>query len=327
MADDTGFRLSTPARDRIGLALQWLKRRNLTERVMLGVGAIIALAAIFYAVDWQLDGRFHESTDNAYVRADISMISAKISGYVEAVEVSDNQPVQAGDVLIRLEAADYQAAVAEARANLAKSQAELSSVGAQRALASADLERYRPLARGGILSPAGMQQIEARASQMIGSAAASRAAVDANRAALAAAELNLERTLIRAPISGVVGDRQVRVGQLVQPGAPLMAVVPLRSLYVIANFKETQLTHIRVGQPVRITVDIDEDAPLRGQVESISPASGAEFSIIPTDTATGNFTKIVQRVPVRIRLHPEDAGRFALLRPGLSANVTIDTHP
>ncbi|MET0182980.1 MAG: HlyD family secretion protein [Caulobacterales bacterium] len=327
MPDDTGFHIAMPTRDSIARVKAWLVSRSITERAMLAVAAIVVIALLALAINWQVDGRFHQSTDNAYVRADISMISAKVSGYVESVDVADNQNVSRGDVLLRLDQAEYLAAVAEQRANLSRAEAELQSVGAQRQLAASDLARYRPLARRGILSPAGMQQIEARAAEMSGTAAASRASVEASRAALAAAELNLERTMIRAPIDGVVGDRQVRVGQLVQPGAPLMAVVPLHSLYVVANFKETQLTQIRPGQPAEIVVDIDEHTPVHGVVESISPASGAEFSIIPMDTATGNFTKIVQRVPVRIRLNPEEAARLTILRPGLSATVKIDTHP
>jgi membrane fusion protein (multidrug efflux system) len=122
----------------------------------------------------------------------------------------------------------------------------------------------------------------------------------------------------------MVGDRQAQVGQLVRAGSPLMSIVPLDAVYVVANFKETQIARFRPGQPVTVRADIAQSTRLRGAVESLAPASGSEFSIIPTDTATGNFTKIVQRVPVRIRLDPDQQG-LELLRPGLSVSVSVDT--
>jgi membrane fusion protein (multidrug efflux system) len=169
-----------------------------------------------------------------------------------------------------------------------------------------------------------MQQLEIQARQAGGGLAAANAGIAAAQAQLQAAELDLERTVVRAPIDGVVGDRQVQVGQLVRLGSPMMSVVPLQSVYVVANFKETQIAAFRPGQRVTIRPDVSRDLRLRGTVESLAPASGSEFSIIPTDTATGNFTKIVQRVPVRIRIEPGQEG-VALLRPGLSATVTVDT--
>jgi membrane fusion protein (multidrug efflux system) len=232
--------------------------------------------------------------------------------------------VRAGDVLVEIDPTDYQARVGQARAALAQAQGALASQRAQRAWANAEVERYRPLAQRGILSPARMQQIEVEARQAGGSLAAANAAVEAARAELQQAELDLDRAVIHAPIDGVVGDRQVQVGQLVRSGTPLMSVVPLQTVYVVANFKETQIAHFRAGQAVIVRPDIAHELELRGWVESIAPASGSEFSIIPTDTATGNFTKIVQRVPVRIRLDPGQEG-LDLLRPGLSATVTVNT--
>jgi membrane fusion protein, multidrug efflux system len=162
------------------------------------------------------------------------------------------------------------------------------------------------------------------AQQAGGGLAAATAAVQAAQAQVETAELDLERTIIHAPIDGVVGDRQVQVGQLVRVGAPLMSVVPVQAVYIVANFKETQIERFHPGQPVTIRPDVAHGLSLRGTVESLAPASGSEFSIIPTDTATGNFTKIVQRVPVRIRIEPGQEG-LELLRPGLSATVSIDT--
>ncbi len=328
MPDDLGARpLAAETEQTIGAAgglRAWAGRRSRVERGLLIAAAIFALFLAGLALNWFFVGRHHVTTDNAYVRADISLIAAKVGGYVRSIAVTDNQTVAAGDVLVLIEPADYEAELARARAEIARSEAQLRSIAAQRALAEADRARYRPLAERGLLSAAGMQQIEARVRQTGADEAAAIAAIAAARANVETAELNLERTIVRAPFAGVIGDRQAQLGQLVQPGAPLMAVVPLDQVYVIANFKETQLADIRPGQRAEIRPDIDRGLRLEGVVESIAPASGAEFSIIPMDTATGNFTKIVQRVPVRIRVAPEDAER-ARLRPGLSVEVIVDT--
>lgn len=290
---------------------------------LIGAGIVFLLLA-YWAGHWLLVGRHLVSTDNAYVRADISLMSAKIEGYVRAVPIVENSSVRAGDVLVEIDPTDYEARVAAARAALAQAEGARSSEQAARALAAADVARYRPLAERGLLSPARMQQLEIQSRQAGAGVEAASAAVEAARADLRSAELDLERTVVRAPIDGVVGDRQVQVGQLVRPGSPLMSVVPLQSVYVVANFKETQIANFHAGQPVIIRPDIEHDLRLYGTIESLAPASGTEFSVIPTDTATGNFTKIVQRLPVRIHLEPGQEG-LELLRPGLSASVTVDT--
>jgi membrane fusion protein (multidrug efflux system) len=299
--------------------------RKFSRRTFAYIGAgIVFLFLAYWAGHWLLVGRHLIATDNAYVRADISLMSAKIEGYVRAVPAAENSNVRAGDVLVEIDPTDYEARVASARAALAQAEGGRSSEQAARALAAADVARYRPLAERGLLSPARMQQLEIQSRQAGAGVEAANAAVEAARADLRSAELDLERTIVRAPIDGVVGDRQVQVGQLVRPGSPLMSVVPLQSVYVVANFKETQIAHFHAGQPVIIRPDIEHDLRLYGTIESLAPASGTEFSVIPTDTATGNFTKIVQRVPVRIHLEPGQEG-LELLRPGLSASVTVDT--
>ncbi|GIK47648.1 MAG: HlyD family secretion protein [Hyphomonadaceae bacterium] len=321
MPDDAAYRQDTArAGAQVRAMARALGRRGLA---LIGAGAALLLILVF-AVNWLVSGRFHETTDNAYVRADISLISAKIEGYVRAVPAGENQSVHAGDVLVEIDDTDYAARVQEARAALAQALAAREAEQAGRALAASDVQRYRPLAERGLLSPARMEQLEIQSRQARGGYDAAAAGVEAARAQLAAAELNLRRTVVRAPIDGVVGDRQVQVGQLVRTGTPLMSVVPLQSVYVVANFKETQIERFRPGQRATIRPDVAHGLRLRGTVESIAPASGSEFSIIPTDTATGNFTKIVQRVPVRIRLEPRQDG-LELLRPGLSAAVTVDT--
>jgi membrane fusion protein (multidrug efflux system) len=321
MPDGAAFRIEAArAGAKVRAMARTLGRRGLA---LLGAGIVLVLVAI-WGVNWFVSGRYQVSTENAYVRADISLVSAKIEGYVRAVPARENQSVHAGDILAEIDPSDYQAQVAAAQGALAQAQGALSSQIAERQWAAANVERYRPLAQRGLLSPAGMQQYEIQARQAGGGQAAAQAAVAAAQAQLAAAQLNLERTVIRAPIDGVVGDRQAQVGQLVRPGTPLMSVVPLQSVYVVANFKETQIAHLHPGQPVIVRADIEHNVRFRGVVDSLAPASGTEFSIIPTDTATGNFTKIVQRVPVRIRILPNQPGA-QLLRPGLSVTTTVDT--
>jgi membrane fusion protein (multidrug efflux system) len=323
MPDGTAFRVEAArAGAKVRALARTLGRRGLA---LAGAGIVLILVAI-WGVNWFVSGRYEVATENAYVRADISLVSAKIEGYVRAIPARENVRVHAGDILVEIDPSDYQAQVAAAQGALAQAQGALSSQIAERQWANANVARYRPLAQRGLLSPAGMQQYEIQARQAGGGQVAAQAAVEAAQAQLVAAQLNLERTVIRAPIDGVIGDRQAQVGQLVRPGTPLMSVVPLQSVYVVANFKETQIAHMRPGQHVIVRADIEHNIRFRGVLDSLAPASGTEFSIIPTDTATGNFTKIVQRVPVRIRLEPNQQG-LELLRPGLSATVTVDTHP
>lgn len=299
-------------------------RRVGRGRLAVIVLALIGCAGVALFANWLIVGRFQVATENAYVRADISNIAAKVEGYVRTVPAPANSQVKAGDVLVEIDPTDYQARVAAARAALARAVGERRAEQANRAWAAAEVGRYRPLAERGILAPSRMQQIEIQSRQAGGGLEAAAAAVAAARAQLETAELDLSRTIVRAPIAGVVGDRQVQVGQLVRPGAPLMSIVPLDAVYVVANFKETQIAHFHAGQRVAIRPDIDRGVRLTGVIDSLAPASGSEFSIIPTDTATGNFAKIVQRVPVRIRIEPHQRGA-ELLRPGLSVAVTVDT--
>lgn len=322
MADDARFAVEAAAPD-VPAPKQRVRRVS-RRHVVIGGAVIVLLAVLAMTAHWLVVGRHLVSTDNAYVRADISRISAKIEGYVRAAPGLENASVHAGDILVEIDPTDYEARVAAARAALAQAQGARAAEQAGRAWASAEVNRYRPLAERGMLSPARLQQLQIQAQQAGGGLAAADAAVEVARAQLEAAELDLERTVIRAPIDGVIGDRQVQIGQLVRPGAPLMSVVPLESVYVVANFKETQIAHFQPGQPVTVRPDISHNLRLRGVVDSLAPATGTEFSIIPTDTATGNFTKIVQRVPVRIAIEPGQAG-LELLRPGLSVAVTVDT--
>lgn len=244
----------------------------------------------------------------------------------------------AGVDTIRSQVTEQDAAIRQARAQLAAARAALD-------LANKQVARYRPLAATGAEPREKLDQYEAQARQARAELAAAQAAVsaatarratlfeqigqtqaqaDAARAQLETADLTVESTLLRASKSGRVGDLTVREGQFVQPGQRLMTVVPVSAIYVTANFKETQVGLIRPGQSVRLEVDALPDLEIAGQVDSISPGTGAQFSILPPENATGNFTKIVQRIPVRIAIDAPPQVR-RLLVPGMSVVATVDT--
>ena len=337
-----------------------VKRAALALALTLGIAAVADLG-----YDYLTTGRYLESTDDAYVKADSTIISPKVSGYIAQVLVGDNQPVKAGQLLARIDDRDFKAALDQAHADVAASEAAVRNLEAQIALqqpiieqgtadvaaAEANLQfaqeeqvRYDGLMKTGSGTIQRAQQTDAALREKIaqlqhgksGLLAAQRkvdvltterakavAQLDRARAVEAQAALNLSYTKITAPVEGTVGARSLRVGQFVQAGTQLMAVVPLDGVYVVANFKETQLTHVRNGQPVEIQIDSFHGTKLRGHVDSLSPASGLEFALLPPDNATGNFTKIVQRVPVKIVL--DDHTLTGLLRPGMSAEPTVDT--
>lgn len=230
------------------------------------------------------------------------------------------------------------------QAEIARASAGVASASAQARLAAADLDRYGKLAREGWVSPQRLQSAGASADEARAAVAQASAALEAQRrstaalgsvreqtlaqveqarAAVETARINLERTVIRAPVGGVVGARSVRPGQYVRPGGALMSVVPLGQTYVVANFKETQVGRMRIGQEVEISADAFPGQRFKGRVESFAPATGSEFALIPVENATGNFTKITQRVPVRISVEPGSPLAEAL-RPGLSVEVKVD---
>jgi membrane fusion protein, multidrug efflux system len=342
-----------------------LSRRTVRRTVLVLVLTVGIIAAADLGYGYLTTGRYLQTTDDAYVKADSTIIAPKVSGYIAEVTVSDNQSVKAGQLLARIDDRDFRAALDQAHADVAASAAAVSNLDAQIELqqpvieqqaaevaaAEANLQfaqqertRYDDLMKSGSGTVQRAQQTDAalRASDaqlQHGKAAliaakkklevldTQRAQAVAQRAHARAVEqqaaLNLSYTQITAPVDGTVGARSLRVGQYVQAGTQLMAVVPLDAVYVVANYKETQLTHVRNGQPVELVVDSFPDRKLRGHVDSLSPASGLEFALLPPDNATGNFTKVVQRVPVKIVL--DDQSLIGLLRPGMSAEPTIDT--
>ena len=350
------------------------RRRGIRSFIVLVI-AIVAVAAGWWVVH---AGGASVSTDNAYIRADASIVAPKVRGLVAAVLVPDNSAVATGTPLIRLDDEEYRARLAAAdadaavaRAGVVAAQAALVRLGAEGRVASAnettaataiqaadaevtrtaaDRSRQRALLREGFATRRSVETAESAAASAAAEAARARAALGGRAresevtgarraelmgvlaqaraaelragAAVALARQDLSHTVITAPVAGITGDRQVDVGNYVEPGTRLMRVVPNAAPYVVANFKETQTGRMRVGQRATVVVDALIDQPFSGRVESFAPGSGSDFALLPFEPGTGNFTKIVQRVPIRIRL---DAGQPGLerLRSGLSAEVTV----
>jgi membrane fusion protein (multidrug efflux system) len=339
------------------------------RRLWRPAAALAAVIGIGVTASWWFtEGRYIESTDNAYVQGDIAVLGPRIEGDVAAIKVADNQRVHAGDPLVVLDPADWQARLAQATASSAEAaaaietaqrqvaqqlatiqaaQAQISQAQAEQARASADAGRSRALVAGGWASHQADDQATAtarKADAALATAQAQKAAAEQQLAVFQAqvtqararqqnttavvqlAENNLAYTVIRAPFDGIVGNRAAELGQHVQPGAQLIAVAPLPDqLYVIANFKETQLRRMHAGMKVRLVPDIDSSAAVDGRVDSLAPATGALFSLLPPENATGNFTKVVQRVPVKLVLNPADATHAGWLRAGLSVTAEVDT--
>ena len=334
------------------------------RRIVFAGLAIAALSgSAWYGWDYWTVGRFLVSTDDAYVKADNTTIAPKVSGYLSAVLVGDNERVKAGQVLARIDERDFKVALNQAKADVEAARAAVASKRAQldvqqavieaakatldvdaatQTFAAQENKRYTDLATTGYGSVQNAQQAQSRHASAeaavqrdIANLASARKQVELLKAeitqAVAAtaraeaieqqAELNLGYTAITAPIDGVVGNRTLRIGQFVQAGTQLMSLVPATGAYVVANFKETQLTFVRKGQQADISVDMFPGRVVHGHVDSLAPASGQEFALLPPDNATGNFTKVVQRIPVKIVLDQTPIE----LRPGMSVIPTIDT--
>ncbi|OOV89464.1 HlyD family secretion protein [Pseudomonas sp. MF4836] len=330
----------------------------------LGLAALVALGV--YAEHWWSAGRFIETTDDAYIGGDVTVIGPKVAGYIEQVLVSDNQRVQAGDLLIRLDSRDYRAnldkaegAVAGQEALLAnldateqlqhavigQARAGIDATGAEMSRSREDNARYKRLVGSSAVSVESAQRADAtfKTAQALNARAEAellasqrqlqviatqklqaRAALMQARAERDLARLNLAYTELRAPVDGVIGNRRARPGAYAQAGSQLLSLVPASGLWVDANFKEDQLEHMLPGQRVVIRADVLPGREFHGHLDSLAPATGAQFSVLPPENATGNFTKIVQRVPVRVILDPAD-GVLGQLRPGLSVNAAVNT--
>ena len=340
------------------------KKPSTLRRIILGAVALLALGfALDYGHSWLTLGRFQISTDDSYVKADTSILSAKVAGLVIETPVLNNTKVKAGDVLLKLDAADYETAVASAKAKMATQTAALAVIAQQKLAQAAQIASAEAQIQSAKSTELNAAQTQRRASQLVKTDAGSLQALDdATRgrdtafAGIAVAQANLtaaqaqvavlsanadqaktamgelqvgldkaNRDLasaeVRAPFDGVVANRAVATGQYVMPGTNLIALVPVSKSFIIANFKETQLVDLHPGQKVAITIDAYKGQTFEGKVLSLSPASGAEFSMLPPDNATGNFTKITQRFPVKIVVAEDVSLR---LRPGMSVAVSVD---
>lgn len=327
-------------------------------RLLAGIGGAVLTLALAYGLYWAQVLRWHQTTDDAYVGGNVVEITPQISGTVVGIGADDTQFVKAGQPLVRLDRADARVALDQAEAQLARTVREVRTQFAtsaqleaavevkQTALAAAqsDLTRREHLGASGAVSGEELQHARdaVRAAQADLTAtrqqlAANRARIDGTTlsdhpevrnaaAAVRSAYLSWTRTELPAPVAGFVARRSVQLGQRVSPGAPLMAVVPLDQVWVDANFKEPQLASIRVGQPVTLRADVyGSKVVFHGRVAGFGAGTGSAFSLLPAQNATGNWVKIVQRVPVRVALEPAELAAHPL-QIGLSMRADIETH-
>jgi membrane fusion protein (multidrug efflux system) len=345
------------------------QRSRLLRRLWRPAAGLVAAIGVAVTASWWFtEGRYIQSTDNAYVQGDIAVLSPRIEGDVAAIKVADNQLVRAGDPLIVLDPADWRARLAQATAAAAEATAAIETAKrqvaqqqatieaahaaivqaqAEQSRASADAARSGSLVANGWASRQSNDQAVAdsrKANASVAATQAQKAAAEQQlgvlnaqviqatarqqsaAAAVQLAENNLAYTVIRAPFDGIAGNRAAELGQHVTPATQLIAVAPLRErLYVVANFKETQLRRMQPGMKVRLIPDIDPNGAVDGRVDSLAPATGALFSLLPPENATGNFTKVVQRVPVKLILDPAEAAQASWLRAGLSVTAEVDT--
>jgi membrane fusion protein, multidrug efflux system len=335
--------------------------------VLFIVLAVLAVIAVGYGIRWLVYGRYIQTTDDAYLKADSVTVSPRVNGYIDQIYVVDNQLVKSGDPLVRIDLRNYQAllnqqdaAVAARNADIqaaesqitqqqaAVEQARAQLVGAEAnaKFARDESDRYKGLRDQGVETDeryaqalnernqtaaavlgaeANVKVVERQLDTVRSQINQSRAQLEGAKAASNTARLNLDDTIIRASVDGRVGDKTAQVGQFVQPGTRLMSVVPVQDVYLVANYKETQVRRMKVGQKATVKVDAIGDEAIPGVIDSFAPGTGAQFALLPPENATGNFIKIVQRVPVRIKLMPANPEVAARLLPGLSVSVEIDT--
>ncbi|MDY7560006.1 HlyD family secretion protein [Pseudomonas sp. 10B1] len=343
------------------------KKRLTLKRVLLWVVlAAVLIGLVVFGVRWWTVGRFIQSTDDAYIGGDVTVIGPKVSGYIIDLKVTDNQQVHAGDLLVKIDDRDYVAALHKTEGAVAAQEALLANLDATEQLQYAvigqakasidatnaetvrsrdDQARYQKLVGQQAVSVESAQRADAtfKTAQANGAKAQAsmlatqrqiavistqkqqaRAALMQAKAERDMAQLNVGYTELRSPVDGMIGNRRARVGAFAAAGSQLLSVVPANGLWVDANFKEDQLAHMVPGQVVTIHADVLPGHEFQGHLDSLAPATGSQFSVLPPENATGNFTKIVQRVPVRVRLDEAD-GVLGHLRPGLSVTAEVDT--
>ncbi|HEX7935971.1 MAG TPA: EmrA/EmrK family multidrug efflux transporter periplasmic adaptor subunit [Paraburkholderia sp.] len=325
------------------------------KRMMTLLVIVILIAAIAYGLYYFLVARFHEDTDDAYVNGNVVQITPQVTGTVVAVNADDTQTVKAGDPLVVLDPADARVALQQAEANLAQTvrqvrglfaddnqyQAQVAQREADLSRAQDDLKRRLTVAQTGAVSQeeishardavksaqaavdAAQQQLASNRALTANTTIANHPNVQSAAAKVRDAYLNNARNTLPAPVTGYVAKRSVQVGQRVSPGTPLMAIVPLGGVWVDANFKEVQIKHMRLGQPVELTADVyGSSVVYHGKVVGFSAGTGSAFSLLPAQNATGNWIKVVQRLPVRIALDPQELDKHPL-RIGLSMQADV----
>ena len=340
----------------VSAKLASMSRRR--RRGLLAAGAVVAVAAIGWGTRWAMALRFEENTDDAYVNGNVVQITPQISGTVVSIGADNTQFVRAGQTVVQLDRADAKVALDQAEAQLARTVREVRNLfstseqlaaglqvrEADLATATQDLARRERLADSGAISgeelqhardaytaaQAGVlsarQQLAANRARVDGTTVESHPDVLNAAAAVRAAYLTYARTRLPAPVSGFIAQRSVQLGQRVNPGNPLMAIVPLDQVWVDANFKEPQLASMRVGQPVLLSADLyGHGMTYHGMIVGFNAGTGSAFALLPAQNATGNWIKIVQRVPVRIALDPGELASHPL-QIGLSMKARVDTH-
>jgi membrane fusion protein, multidrug efflux system len=335
------------------------------KRIAVVLGLIVVMVpAAFFIWNWYDRSRTVQTTNDAYVRGEITDVSSRVSGYAVEVLADDGMPVRAAATVVRIDARDFRMAVEKAEAALNQAKADLTAVVASRELGKSKVAVAEAALRSAEAQAKNSDSILMRASALykdrFGTEAAlddaqaagvkahsavdqatanlayenqqlvvidanvgvAKARVDSAEAALLSAKFALADTAVWAPIDGIVANRKVRVGEYVAAGAPMLSIVPIKNLWVEANYRETQIGRMKIGRPVRIDIDTYPRRPICGYVEAVLPAAGAEFALIPPDNATGNFTKIVRRFTVRIRFNRRDVNA-ALARPGMSVESAV----
>ncbi len=320
---------------------------------LLILGLFVAAAGIFGYVRW-LHAQWYIETEDAYVKGHVYSVASRIPGTLLTVDVEDNQAVKAGQVIATLDPKDYDVAITRAGASLseatadlavkeasiAQAKAQVAAVKSQLELANQDLgriaalyqrqsipkQKYDQAVAGQAVAKAQLQSAEKAVSLWKAGFAVSQKKVETAQASLETAKLQRSYCTIVSPVEGIVSRKMAEPGNVMAPGQPLCAVVPLNldEIWVDANFKETQLENVRPGQKCTLTADIDKGRKYTGRVESVSAGTGAAFSLLPPENATGNWVKVVQRVPVRIKIDPSSDPEHKL-RVGLSVQVAIDT--
>ncbi|MGZ3723505.1 MAG: HlyD family secretion protein [Bdellovibrionales bacterium] len=275
------------------------------KKILMTVAGIAGVIAIYFVVDHFL----YVSTDNAQVDGHFVMLAAKVGGYVKEVKVVEGQKVKQGDILAEIDARDYDNTLRQASGTL-------TSIEAKKNDAEKSFKRISTLFAKGVVAQQQYDSASAGYSE-------AKANYEAASAQVSQAQLNLENTKIRAPTDGFIAKKSVEVGQLATPGVPLIGFVDSQERWVTANFKETEISRIRMGASVKVKIDAIEEKTYHGKVVSVSSATGSTFTLLPPDNASGNFTKVVQRVPVKIQLEGLNSEDFEKLRIGLSVDARV----